>query len=302
MKINKTKPVIISTNKKNYFKILMNVSGYEVHNLYRGQSFILRNLRKIWFKYKLPYPQIWFKVGFLNKNYETIILFDALVTKEYIIWLKKKNKNKRIIFWYWNPVQKSLNSKLLNNNIYEKWSYSQTDCDNLNLKYNTQFYFKDIKIPRIKLVYDIFFLGRDKGRLSELLDLKKQFETLNLNVNFHIAPTNRKLIRKGHSYQKLLSYDEALKEIAKSKAILDILNDPQDGLSMRAMESIFHEKKLITNSQKITNYDFYSPQNIFILGKDKLEDLQNFVNSAYKKIDKKIIENYDFTNWVKRFY
>ena len=93
----------------------------------------------------------------------------------------------------------------------------------------------------------------------------------------------------------------ALIEMAKSRAILDILSNPLDGLSLRALESLFHERKLITNSQTIIDYDFYDTQNVFILGKDNLSDLPSFIKSPYKKIDQVIVDSYDFKNWIKRF-
>ncbi|HCF38843.1 MAG TPA: hypothetical protein DER56_07285 [Thermosipho africanus] len=92
-----------------------------------------------------------------------------------------------------------------------------------------------------------------------------------------------------------------LTKIGKSKAILDILSNPNDGLSLRPMESMFHRKKLITNSLLISNYDFYRSQNIFILGEDDLNKLPEFLNSPYEDIDEELIKKYDFKSWLSRF-
>lgn len=294
-------PVILSSNSRNYFEILIKNLGYNVFSIYRGQNLICRNLRKIWFKYNLPLHQIWYRKDPIRQNHKTNILFDSLVTKEYLKWLEQKLKNRRLIFWYWNPVKKSIVPGLLNNTRYETWSYAPIDCDENGLKYNSQFYFSAIDLPEEKVVYDVYFLGRDKGRLSELLELKEKLELLKLNVKFHIAPNQRRYLRKNDAYQKLIPYNMALGEMAKSKSILDILSNPRDGLSLRTMESLFHERKLITNSQTIIDYDFYNAQNIFILGKDKLEDLPSFINTPYKKVDKRIVDSYDFEKWIKRF-
>lgn len=294
-------PVILCTNNKNYFEVLISDLGYTVLSVYIGHGFILRNIRKLWFKYNLPFSQIWFRKDILKESTDTIILFDSLVTKDYLTWLTQKFNGKRIVFWYWNPVRKSLSIKFFNSSILEKWSYSPMDCKDFALEYNSQFYFNHLKIPDEEIVYDVFFLGRDKGRLSELLKLKQKFESLNLNVLFHISPNQRRFLKKNNAYQKIISYDMALIEMAKSRAILDILSNPLDGLSLRALESLFHERKLITNSQTIIDYDFYDTQNVFILGKDKLSDLPSFIKSPYKKIDEVIVDSYDFKNWIKRF-
>lgn len=294
-------PVILCTNNKNYFEVLISNLGYTVLSTYRGHHFILRNFRKLWFKYRFPFPQIWYKKDILKESSDTYILFDSLVTKDYLSWLKQKLNGKRIIFWYWNPTRNSVSPNLLKHSIYEKWSYSPVDCKDYSLKYNTQFYFKNLVIPEAEIIYDVFFLGRDKGRISELLELKQKFESLKLNVKFHISPNQRQYLKNDGIYQKLIPYDMALIEMARSRAILDILSDPMDGLSLRALESLFHERKLITNSQTIINYDFYNTQNIFILGKDDFKDLPSFIKSPYRKIDYRIVDSYDFKNWIKRF-
>ncbi|MCH5599705.1 hypothetical protein [Niabella ginsengisoli] len=46
--------------------------------------------------------------------------------------------------------------------------------------------------------------------------------------------------------------------------ILDFENAEQNGLTFRVFESLYFEKKLITNSKLIYEYDFYHPNNIFV--------------------------------------
>jgi hypothetical protein len=206
-----------------------------------------------------------------------------------------------MVFWYWNPVRNSIPPSEVSGYINEMWSYSPDDCKKYDLKYNSQFYFSSIALTKTEMLYDVFFLGRDKGRLTELLELKQKFESLNLNVKFHIAPNQRQYLKKERSYQKLISYDSALKEMARSRSILDILGDPNDGLSLRALESLFHKRKLITNCTAIVNYDFYDSQNIFILGKDDISYLPEFLESSFKNIDPDIVSSYEFKNWINRF-
>ena len=67
------------------------------------------------------------------------------------------------------------------------------------------------------------------------------------------------------------------------------------------MEALFFEKKLITNNKDIKNYDFYNPSNIFILGENNIEDIKEFINKPYEKVEQKIIDYYDFEQWLSRF-
>ena len=71
-------------------------------------------------------------------------------------------------------------------------------------------------------------------------------------------------------------------------------------MSFRPFEAIGLKKKLITNNIEIKNYDFYDPQNIFVI-----EDIENisiskdFFESEYKELPKEIVEKYFIKNWIE---
>ena len=86
-----------------------------------------------------------------------------------------------------------------------------------------------------------------------------------------------------------------------SKAVLDIVQEGQIGLTIRTMETLCLHKKLITNNKDIVNYDFYNKNNIFIIGVDSFDDLKLFINTRVGKVDKKILSKYNFVDWVNSF-
>ena len=98
-----------------------------------------------------------------------------------------------------------------------------------------------------------------------------------------------------------MSYDKYLELLSESNCILDYNEKGQSGLTLRPMEALFLEKKLITNNKDIKNYDFYNPSNIFILGENNIEDIKEFINKPYEKVEQKIIDYYDFEQWLSRF-
>ena len=75
--------------------------------------------------------------------------------------------------------------------------------------------------------------------------------------------------------------------LSQSNCILDYNQEGQVGLTLRPMEALFLEKKLITNNKDIKNYDFYNPSNIFILGENNIEDIKEFINKPYEKVEQK---------------
>lgn len=226
------------------------------------------------------------------KKYNVVILLDFGYSKIVTDSIKKKNKNAKVILYCWNIINREFYSKISKDkNVDEIWTFDKEDAIKYNLKYNPQFYSKDVILPESNVKYDIIFLGRAKNRKNEILELKEKFESMQLKCDFFIIENEKECIE----------YDKYLKLISQSKAVLDYNQKSQIGLTLRPMEALFFEKKLITNNKDIVNYDFYNPKNIFILGIDDMKNIKEFINSDYEKVDQKIIDYYDFENWIQRF-
>ena len=225
------------------------------------------------------------------KKYSTFILFDSGCSNYIINRIKKYNKNAKIIFWYWNGLEEYNNILFDSKYIDEFWTYNRFDADKYHLKFNPQFYFKENKInKKSNITEDIIFLGRNKDRKNELLSLKDCLEKNKLKCNFHIV----------ENMKDFLSYHDYLKMIEKSKCILDFNYYLPGGLTLRPLEAMFFEKKLITNNKDIVNYSFYDKDNIFIIGEDDINNIYEFINKPYKKINDEIKNYYTFNEWLNR--
>ena len=173
----------------------------------------------------------------------------------------------------------------------------KNDAKNYNLKYNNTFYFDTIFSESSIEQNDIVFVGRNKHRKEKLMDLKNQFKKSGFKSLFHIVPN-----RNEQNPEKVqeLSYKEYLKLITGSKAILDIMPPSQVGLTLRPMESIFLNLKIITDNPHIADEPFYNPKNVFILGVDEEENLQAFLDLPFAPIESENLKKYDFDNWMER--
>lgn len=235
---------------------------------------------------------------------ETIIVFDSNVSRYFLEWLRKRFQSNRIIFWYWNPVL-SKTTTIHPNQIpigIEKWSYSPADCAKYNLTYNTTFYFDCIYKPVAHKPNDnliAFFIGRDKNRLNLIEKTKKILEKCGVDCDFRIIGNKRCAVSN-----KGMAYDDIVELVNKSDVLIDLYLDHSAGLSLRMMESIFFNKKIITNNFSVKKYDFYNSNNIFVfdsIDNIKLDELKLFLKHEYIEIDKKIVNTYLFSKWLERF-
>lgn len=94
----------------------------------------------------------------------------------------------------------------------------------------------------------MFFLGRDKGRLQIINELADRLTTLGCKLDFNVvkdktsSPTSKYLI------EKQISYEENIRRTLNANIIVDITKENQSGWTLRILEALFFNKKLITNN------------------------------------------------------
>lgn len=294
--------LVLFPDKEEFWAKEIAKQGINVETLYKPCNVFLRVIRKIWLISGIFSPNIWCGAWKKDiKKYDTILVHANKITAVIPKYIKKQSDKCRVIYWFWDPVSNCTNPERISDEYSEKWSFDPIDSKQYNLKFNTTYYFKDLKLPENNIKYDVFFIGQDKGRLDYLMELENTFKNIGVSNYFHIVEDRWKHKKKEYKLSKKISYNESLKYIAQSKAILDIVQQGQNGQTLRAMESLFFSKKLITNNKEIKNCDFYCKDNIFILGVDNLYNLNDFLNTLYQPVDNIIIENYEFDKWLKRF-
>lgn len=299
--MNTNKKVILLYNSIDYFVPFFKQKGILAYPSYRELSIFLRIVRKFFLFIGLP-KSIWYGSWKYRLNEVTTIICFSTNPIESLEYVKSVNPQIRLIYWYWDPAYRNVNQPdTISDYLCEKWSFDISDCEAFKMQYNTTFYLDNIKLPESELVYDVFFLGQDKGRQVSLNELKDQLLERNLVPFFYIVDDHTSGWNSSKS-TPAIPYVDYLELLAKSKAILDFIQEGQSGLSLRPMESIFFNKKLITNDPSILNHDFYLAENIFVLGIDDMSHLSVFLNTPYKKIPQEIVAKYDFTPWLARFF
>lgn len=148
---------------------------------------------------------------------------------------------------------------------------------------------------------DIYFVGKDKGRLNKIINLEKICDELNISYLFQIAPTHVYSL-PNRRYSKYVSYNDVQKSIKSSKSILDLTVSVDAGPSLRSLEATFYKKKLITDNSNVKNFRFYDRNNVFIINVDHIGRLKEFIESPYHDVDDDTVNYYEIENWIKRFH
>lgn len=278
-------------------------SGLDVLPPYKGKdNIILRILREIHFGLNLPLKSIWFHK--INKEYKSFFIFEPLIIPEYIDWLHFLYPHSKFVMLYLNKCNKINSPDKFRYSFLNLWSGDVNDSQtyNLNLCPNAGFYVRTWKVCKTEPEFDIFFVGCDKGnkRLVELVNLENKFNALGLKSYLHIVPEHRYGLYNNKRYKRALPYSEVLKFLGKTKAILYLGYGSQECVTIRVQESLVHEIKLVTDCAWLKKYDFYHPDNIFILGEDEMDSLLEFLNKPYVNIEASILNSMFFEDLAEQ--
>lgn len=302
---NKGKCLFLFMDGKGVYAREASKRGIEVAQFYKNKfSFTMRVIRRIVIKFNLPW--IYCLLAPWKKdisNYDVIIInVTSELVPSIVKLIRRKKANMRIIAWYCNPVDKCVDVDRFFGTDCEIWSFDEEDCVKYGLRYNTQYYFNTISLENKRDKFDVFFVGGDKGRIKDLVNIQKQLSDMEITNYFHITRNGKMNEHYKEVYKEHIPYTKVLNYISESKAILDYVSENQSGLTLRPLEALFFKKKLITNDITIVDRDFYRKDNIFVIGKDDIKNLPQFLSTPYKVIEKEVVDKYDFNSWLERFH
>lgn len=222
----------------------------------------------------------------------------------------KKCTNRLVTFLYDNLDRHPAQDKL---HFFDKiFSFDDQDIQNYGFETLTNYNYLPFlpKEQQNSHVDALYITSYDKKRIEQLKVLSQKFQRLNLSFDLYVIGkkswkhqiikpfTENKIIfsKKKICHKNLPQYYK------NTKVILDLMRKNQYGLSFRIFEAMALEKKIITDNEKIKNYDFYNSNNILVLNKDFSNITKDFFETPYQTLPEKIYEKYTLEKWVERVF
>ena len=236
-----------------------------------------------------------------NVTFDLVLVLSVVTfTKEQMDYFLSNIKCNKKIYYMWDAITNyPVVSEYLP--LFDKaYSFDPADCKKYNLIYQNTFYSKNAALDNKceKQQFDIFFIASFlPKRYIDFKKFKQICENQNIKFKyfiviktyftylfFKIIHHKCHLDKKDFSF-KQVSEIEKNNYISSSKAILDIPFDNQTGITMRVIEALVNNKKVITTNQYVGEYSFYNKNNFFIIGKDDYSNLKDFLSTDFVKVD-----------------
>lgn len=244
---------------------------------------------------KLPFKSIWnrfyYNFKFDNQNPICFLFFskwpalneEVGLTK----YLRKKYPNCKTV-WFLQDLYKNIktiyNEQLDLNKARNEFdlivSIDTDDCKNYGFDYHPLVFSSFHGVVKQMPQSDVYFLGKAKERLQDIIEVFKLLKSYNLKLDFHIVGVKeeQQVYADEIHYIDSMDYGENLQHVIHTKCLLEIMQKGQIGYTQRAVEAVCLGKKLLTNNPIIKDAPFYKQE--FISQFEEYTDIDiAFVNN-----------------------
>lgn len=225
----------------------------------------------------------------------------------------------KVMLYMWDSIQNKIGTKKYLPYCDRIFTFDPKDKQlNEKIEFLSLFYLNEYATVGLKknYDYDLSFIGTaHSDRFILANKIKKQIECLNgmvftffylqskkLYMYRKITDVNFRKTKVSDFQYKPLNNKETLDVISRSKAVLDIQHPNQTGLTMRTIEILGSQRKLITTNAEVRNYDFYNPQNILVVDRENPVIPQSFIQTPFVPIDERIYKKYSLDSWLNTIF
>ncbi|MEL4250830.1 hypothetical protein AAEH72_07410 [Shewanella xiamenensis] len=248
------------------------------------------------------------------------VIAPETMTANFILDFKSKNNKVKTILYLWDSIENKKNALGLVQYFDKVVTFDKNDSIvDHKIAFLPLFYIEayggDYNAKR-KLSYDLAFIGTaHSGRYNLVNQIVENIQSENTNnFLFFFSPSKllfllKKILTnelsgisiKNISFQPM-AFREVINILGDSRVVIDIEHPSQNGLTMRTIEMLGMQKKLITTNKNVMEYDFYNPVNILVVDRKDLSIDTSFLRTEYQPVDAKIRENYSLSSWLMNLF
>jgi len=264
------------------------------------------------------------------KYYKLVIEKESRFSPDYVFFLSpetatkdcielmKQSFNTSVFVLYMYDSLQNKNAKHIYKYFDRCLSFDPNDCKKYGFIFRPLFYIKTFEPVSNKkdYKYDFCFIGTiHSDRAKILYNLKNCFETNGLSFYYYLYIPGKlmycfrwilnKYVRKfGRVYVHTESIDKKkVSDISgNSKCIIDINHPKQVGLTMRTIEMLGLQQKILTTNENIKEYDFYRPENQIVVSRSNISIPTGCISGKYEMIDEVIYKSYNLTSWIYKVF
>lgn len=215
-----------------------------------------------------------------------------------------KNRTKKLIAYQWDGIEKFPEVKNYFGLFDTFFCFEKVESEH-NIHSITNFYFDHL--PPSHKEYNtekpiLYFVGlywkSREEKIDRFIEEVSDF-SVNLNIFIQYFQEPERKNSKIKYISDRITFKENLELVKSSDVLLDFVDPLHDGLSIRFFEGMYYGKKVITDNIMVKNYDFYHPDNIFVVENNNYKNIEQFLKTPYFELQDELVKKYGFSYWIK---
>lgn len=258
------------------------------------KTFLKRNLKK---EYRINKIR-----GILEKNgFQDVILVIRPDLLDESLLIYASSRANRFISFYFDAIKNIPEKSELISFFDEVYSYEKADVQEHDLKFITNFIPFD-EFHNAEDAHGVFNISSYDSRSVFLEEIAQQLQEVDYPYKFIVKYNKDFESDFLEVIQSYLDCKDVQEFIKTADILLDIQKENQQGLSFRVFEALGADKKLITTNADVKNYDFYNPDNILIIDKNKPVIPLEFLDKKVVPVAKEIKDKYRRDHWIQEVF
>lgn len=236
------------------------------------------------------------------------------VSEATIARMRARYPKAKIVFYLWDSLANLSSADRKIGLCDVAYSFDPVDCDRTQgLEHLPLFHSKEPGATKYRPGFAAFIGTLHSKRYQLIKALAEEIENVTKITPFlYFYYPNRtlfsilKLTKK--SFRKVRQSDMHFEPVprdqysainSEAEIAIDICHPKQSGLTMRSIEALGDGKKLITNNKTVRRYEFFRPENCYVVDGELGPDFADFLTSPYQPQPDEVVAKYHIDSWLQ---
>lgn len=244
-----------------------------------------------------------------------LVIKGEMISKKTIARIRNKFPNAEVMLYLYDSV-KNVKGILGKTALYDRViSFDPDDCKRFGFEFRPLFCSieRETEKKKREAEYDVSFYGTMYGdRFGVIKTVKSYCERKGIRfysfcflrgkflfAYYFLTNKGFRLLGLDSISFQPKSTEEVADIVSKTKAVLDINDICQRGLTIRTLEALISGRKIITTNESIKEYDLFNEENIYVMDRKTPVFPLAFLEVPFAPISQKVREKYTAEGWAR---